>query len=70
MVRHCRWVDEVLTEIPWVVSDAFLLQRRIDYVAVEEGASIDPNYDKARVKGYDEVKRIGEITLPSLPQLR
>lgn len=64
MVRHCRWVDEVITDVPWEVSDTFLLQRRIDYIAIDEGTSVDPNCDKARVKGYDEIKRLGEC--PSL----
>ncbi|KAF5338405.1 hypothetical protein D9611_012492 [Ephemerocybe angulata] len=61
MVRHCRWVDEVVTDVPWEVSDAFLLQRRIDYVAIDEGTSVDPNVDKARVKAYDEIKRLGKV---------
>ena len=60
MVRHCRWVDEVITDVPWEVSEAFLSQRRIDYIAIDEGTSVDPNCDKARVKGYDEIKRLGQ----------
>ena len=63
MARHCRWVDEVITDVPWEVSEAFLSQRRIDYIAVDEGTSVDPNCDKARVKGYDEIKRLGQSTL-------
>ncbi|KAJ2934885.1 hypothetical protein H1R20_g2297, partial [Candolleomyces eurysporus] len=61
MVRHCRWVDEVITDIPWQVSEEFLLQRRVDYVAIDEGTSVDPNCHKLRVKGYDEIKRIGKV---------
>ncbi|TFK29753.1 choline-phosphate cytidylyltransferase [Coprinopsis marcescibilis] len=61
MVRHCRWVDEVITEVPWEVSEEFLLQRRVDYIALDEGTSVDPNCDKARVKAYDSIKRLGKV---------
>ena len=61
MARHCRWVDEVITDIPWQLSEEFLLQRRVDYIAIDEGTSVDPNCDKLRVKGYDEIKRIGTV---------
>ncbi|KAF5362576.1 hypothetical protein D9756_002492 [Leucocoprinus leucothites] len=59
LVRHCRWVDEVIPEAPWKLDDDFLRQKRIDFVAIEEGASVSPAYDKIRVIGYDEVKRLG-----------
>ena len=62
LVRHCRWVDEVVPEAPWKLDETFLRGRRIDYVAIDEGASINPVYDKERVKGYDLVKRLGEFT--------
>ena len=56
LVRHCRWVDEVVEDAPWRIDEAFLSAHRIDYVAIDEGASIDPAYNKERVKGYDLVK--------------
>ncbi|KAJ3571815.1 hypothetical protein NP233_g3495 [Leucocoprinus birnbaumii] len=60
LVRHCRWVDEVIPEAPWKLDDDFLRRNRVDFVAIEEGASVSPAYDKARVIGYDEVKRMGK----------
>ena len=42
VVRHCRWVDEVIGDAPWQLNDAFILGRRIDYVAIDEGTSVDP----------------------------
>lgn len=59
LVRHCRWVDEIIPEAPWQLNDDFLRQHSIDFVAIEEGASVNPAYDKIRVVGYDEVKRLG-----------
>jgi choline-phosphate cytidylyltransferase len=29
----CRWVDEVITDAPWVVTLEFLDEHNIDYVA-------------------------------------
>ena len=60
LIRHCRWVDEVVEDAPWRLDEAFLNAHRIDYVAIDEGASIDPAYDKERIKGYDLVKSLRE----------
>lgn len=60
ILRHCRWVDEIIAEAPWELDEAFLRRQRIDFVAIEEGASVNPVYDKLRIRGYDEVKRAGE----------
>jgi choline-phosphate cytidylyltransferase len=37
-VRHCRWVDEVVEDCPWIVTDApgFLEKYKIDYVAHDD----------------------------------
>ncbi|KAJ7043543.1 cholinephosphate cytidylyltransferase [Mycena alexandri] len=57
IVRHCRWVDEVLSDAPCTLDVTFLAHHKIDYVAVEEGATVDPEYNKLRLKGYDEMKK-------------
>lgn len=57
-MRHCRWVDEVVPDAPWKIDEAFLSAMRIDFVAIDEGVSIDPAYEKERVKGYDLVKSL------------
>lgn len=58
LLRHCRWVDEVVPEAPWTIDETFLRARRIDYVAIDEGISIDPACDNERLKGYDLVKSL------------
>ncbi|KAI9470681.1 MAG: hypothetical protein EXX96DRAFT_597513 [Benjaminiella poitrasii] len=32
-VRHCKWVDEVIESAPWIVTQEFLDNYKIDYVA-------------------------------------
>jgi choline-phosphate cytidylyltransferase len=54
-VRHCRWVDEVIEDCPWIVTPAFLKQHQIDYVAHDDipyGASEgDDIYQPIKVAG-------------------
>jgi choline-phosphate cytidylyltransferase len=35
-VRHCKWVDEVIEDCPWIVTAEFLLKHDIDYVAHDD----------------------------------
>ncbi|KAH7376404.1 choline-phosphate cytidylyltransferase [Plectosphaerella cucumerina] len=35
-VRHCKWVDEVIDNCPWIVTPEFLEKHQIDYVAHDD----------------------------------
>lgn len=35
-VRHCKWVDEVIEDCPWIVTTDFLDKHKIDYVAHDD----------------------------------
>lgn len=35
-IRHCRYVDEVVTDAPWSLDDAFLEKHKIDFVAHDD----------------------------------
>jgi len=45
--RHCRWVDEVVAEAPWVIDADFIEKFQIDYVAHDE--------DPYGAEGHDDV---------------
>jgi glycerol-3-phosphate cytidylyltransferase-like family protein len=60
LVRHCCWVDEILRDVPWQLTPDFLDEKRIDFVLIDEGTSVDPTCDRARVRGYDGLKKLGQ----------
>lgn len=35
-LRHCKWVDEVIPNCPWIVTPEFLEKYKIDYVAHDD----------------------------------
>lgn len=35
-LRHCKWVDEVIENAPWVIDQEFLDKHRIDFVAHDD----------------------------------
>ncbi|KAK4901811.1 choline-phosphate cytidylyltransferase [Elasticomyces elasticus] len=35
-LRHCRWVDEVIEDCPWILNMEFLEKNNIDYVAHDD----------------------------------
>ncbi|RPA81837.1 hypothetical protein BJ508DRAFT_414548 [Ascobolus immersus RN42] len=35
-LRHCKWVDEVIEDAPWIVTEAFLEKHNIDFVAHDD----------------------------------
>ncbi|OCH91346.1 hypothetical protein OBBRIDRAFT_792395 [Obba rivulosa] len=54
-VRHCRWVDEIIPDAPWVIDEAFIQKHKIDYVAHDEdpyaSAGSDDVYSYAKSQG-------------------
>ncbi|KJZ78706.1 hypothetical protein HIM_02097 [Hirsutella minnesotensis 3608] len=54
-VRHCKWVDEVIEDCPWIVTPEFLEANRLDYVAHDDlpygAAEGDDIYQPIKVAG-------------------
>jgi len=58
-LRHCRWVDEVIPDAPWVVTLDFLDKHQIDYVAHDSLPYADTSGAGKDV--YEFVKSIGKF---------
>jgi choline-phosphate cytidylyltransferase len=58
-VSHCRYVDEVILDAPWVATVDFLEKHNIDFVAHGEDISLDEN----GVDVYKGVKEAGKFLL-------
>lgn len=58
--RHCRWVDEVVAEAPWVIDEDFLEKYQIDYVAHDENpyAGLGQEDVYALVKSQGKPKKL------------
>ncbi|KAF8316335.1 Nucleotidylyl transferase [Clavulina sp. PMI_390] len=57
-VRHCRWVDEVVPEAPWVIDEEFVERHGIDYVAHDEEPYADAS-GSGDIYGF--LKRAGKF---------
>jgi len=60
-LRHCRWVDEVVRDAPWVVTPAFLAAHDIAYVAHDALPYADASGEGADGDVYALVKRLGKF---------
>ncbi|EXB53582.1 Choline-phosphate cytidylyltransferase B [Morus notabilis] len=58
-LRHCKWVDEVIPDAPWVISQEFLDKHNIDYVAHDSLPYADASGAANDV--YEFVKKIGKF---------
>ncbi|KAH0834032.1 hypothetical protein J3R83DRAFT_11269 [Lanmaoa asiatica] len=56
-VRHCRWVDEIIPNCPWILNAAFLDKWKIDYVAHDEQPYISEGHEDV----YAFVKQRGQF---------
>ncbi|GAB2220289.1 hypothetical protein Droror1_Dr00007933 [Drosera rotundifolia] len=58
-LRHCRWVDEVIPDAPWVITPEFLEKHQIDYVAHDSLPYADASGAGNDV--YEYVKSVGKF---------
>jgi choline-phosphate cytidylyltransferase len=58
-LRHCKWVDEVIPDVPWVINQEFIDKHQIDYVAHDALPYADTSGAGQDV--YEFVKAIGKF---------
>ncbi|KAL0311293.1 UNVERIFIED_CONTAM: Choline-phosphate cytidylyltransferase 2 [Sesamum angustifolium] len=58
-LRHCKWVDEVIPDAPWVINQEFLDRNKIDYVAHDSLPYADASGAGKDV--YEFVKAVGRF---------
>ena len=58
-LRHCRWVDEVITDAPWVLTDEFLEKHAIDFVCHDALPYADASGDAEGGDVYLQLKKRG-----------
>ncbi|XP_030482494.2 choline-phosphate cytidylyltransferase 2 isoform X2 [Cannabis sativa] len=58
-LRHCKWVDEVIPDAPWVINQEFLDKNKIDYVAHDSLPYADASGAANDV--YEFVKSVGRF---------
>ncbi|KAL2635523.1 hypothetical protein R1flu_007002 [Riccia fluitans] len=58
-LRHCKWVDEVIEDAPWVVTQEFLDKHNIDFVAHDALPYVDTTGAGKDV--YEFVKKAGRF---------
>ncbi|XP_028758069.1 choline-phosphate cytidylyltransferase 2-like [Neltuma alba] len=58
-LRHCKWVDEVIPDAPWVMTQEFIDKHKIDYVAHDALPYADASGAGNDV--YEYVKSIGKF---------
>ncbi|XP_027329769.1 choline-phosphate cytidylyltransferase 2-like isoform X3 [Abrus precatorius] len=58
-LRHCKWVDEVIPDAPWVTNQEFLDKHNIDYVAHDSLPYADASGAANDV--YEFVKSVGRF---------
>ncbi|DBB00631.1 hypothetical protein WJX82_008822 [Trebouxia sp. C0006] len=58
-LRHCRWVDEVVKDAPWVLDIEFINKHKIDFVTHDALPYSDASGQANDV--YDFVKKLGKF---------
>lgn len=56
-LRHCKWVDEVIENAPWIVTPEFLEEHSIDYVAHDDEPYVSADCDDI----YKPCKQAGKF---------
>ncbi len=50
-LRHCKWVDEVIPNAPWVIDEKFIKKHKIDYVVHDDNPYPGDVYEQVKKMG-------------------
>jgi choline-phosphate cytidylyltransferase len=56
---HCRWVDQIVPEAPWIIGEDFIKRYEIDYVAHDEIAYASAGHEDV----YSYAKSQGKYSM-------
>ncbi len=64
-VRHCKWVDEIIYDAPWIITKDFIDKYKIDFVAHDDVLYplTDTSNDIYITDVYDEVKKLDKFLI-------
>jgi choline-phosphate cytidylyltransferase len=70
-LRHCKWVDEVIEDAPWIITQEFLDKHEIDYVAHDDipykGEGCEDVYEFVKSQGqFMATKRTDGVSTSEL----
>eukprot|EP00752_Nemacystus_decipiens_P006348 g5722.t1 len=60
-LKHCKWVDEVVEDAPWVVEDSFIAAHQIDFVCHDALPYGDASGQSSSGDVYARLKREGRF---------
>ncbi|BFZ61719.1 choline-phosphate cytidylyltransferase [Saitoella coloradoensis] len=56
-IRHCKWVDEVVDDAPWIITPEYMEKHQIDYVAHDDIPYVSAGQEDV----YLPIKKLGKF---------
>ena len=61
-MEHVKYVDEIIHDVPWIISEEFLTKNNIDYIARESNPYVSKNTDGTIIDDiYSVPKKLGKF---------
>lgn len=62
-LRHCKWVDEIVSNAPWIITKEFIEQYEVDFVAHDDALyPLSDTLNHTYIEDvYDEVKKLDKF---------
>ena len=60
-MRHCKWIDEIVVDSPWVISEQFVKDHDIDFVCHDDLPYADTSGASGCGDVYLPLKKIGKF---------